>query len=69
MFSEIHAEMEAKGLQKVLIAAIESKNKKIIAFCKKHVYPLYDSALGESFSSEISKSKDYALIKSVFEGS
>lgn len=66
IFSEIHAEMEAKGLQKPLLAAIESENKDIIEFCKKYIYPLYSYAAGDSFSTELYNSKEFKLIEKVF---
>lgn len=66
MFSEIHAECEARGLQRSLIVAIESNNSEIIAFCKEYIYPLYQNALSESWSTELELSENNKKIQSFF---
>lgn len=65
MFSEIHAMGEAEQLDKVLMAAIEKNDVAILSFCKEHIYPLYNLACSETFSS--TPSKNYKQITEFFE--
>lgn len=66
MFSEIHAESEALGLRRVLTEAIKSNDEKIIAFCKENVYPLYNSACGETYSASFVDNDEHRLIEKSF---
>ena len=51
MLSEARAGAEAAELEKVLTAALKTNNPDIVAFCKQHIAPLYNSAVGESYGS------------------
>ncbi len=65
MFSEIHAGHEAEDLEKVLLKAINTRNKKVIQFCRTHVYPLYLDAVSETWGSY--KSKHEERIKEIYD--
>lgn len=67
LFGEIHAGIEAEGLQKVLLAAIESENLYVIRFCKDYVYPLYSNAVGKSWSTKLTESEEHKKIEMKFE--
>ena len=51
MMSEIGAEHEAKRLEAVLKAALETRDATVISFCKTHIVPLLDDAVGETWGS------------------
>lgn len=66
IIGEIVNEQHAKDLQKVLIAAIESKNPDVIKFCRDNIYPLYEKYAGEGFYVSLFTTDEYKLIESVF---
>jgi hypothetical protein len=49
--SEIIAEREARSLEGVLKAALETRDAAVISFCTTHVVPLFDDAVLEAFGS------------------
>ena len=49
MFSEIHASIEAEGLEKALLNAISLGNKEIDSYCRENILPLYKNAVNETF--------------------
>ena len=57
MFSEIHAEGEAIEYEKILIEGIKSNNNDIFEFCKKHIYPKYQSALSDAWRTKITENQ------------
>lgn len=63
IIGEYRSELEALSLQKVLLEALDSKNKDVIAFCKKTILPLYNSALEDSFNPKLFESEEYQKIK------
>ena len=64
VFSEIHAEQEANGLEEILFAAIDTDNTDITSFCKEHIFRKYTSALSEAFNSDVSD--NYLKILDIF---
>lgn len=65
MFSEIHAEYEALGYEKILMKAIKLKNKDIFDFCQAYLYSNYISILGETWRTSITDNEK--IIKDAFE--
>lgn len=51
LFSEVAAEVHAKSLEPVLRAAIETHDEKIIAFCRQHLWPIYQDDVGETWGA------------------
>ena len=49
MIGEIDADNEAKGYETVLRAALNTRNKEILSFCKQFIVPLYKDAIDETF--------------------
>jgi len=50
--SEVAAERNATALKKILNAAKKTKNKEVVDFCRKHLFPWYQSELGEAWLKE-----------------
>lgn len=66
MGSEIAAAHEARGLQKVLLAAVDKENGFILDFCKEQIYPLYRAALMECWDPTVTESDAHKKIVSNF---
>ena len=49
MFSEVHAAYSADRLEKILRAGLEQDNADVTAFLKEHLYPYYESEVGETW--------------------
>lgn len=64
MFSEIHATLEADKLGTALLKAIEINQPQVTDYCRENILPLYEHAVGESWSTE--ESDHYQRIKQFF---
>lgn len=63
IFSEIHASIEAEGLEKALLNAIAINNRDVNDYCKNNILPLYENAVGETWSEP---SDNYKIIREFF---
>lgn len=64
IMSETAARAEAISLEKVLVAALESKNLAVIQFCKQNIIPLYDDAVDSAYGSY---NRNNDLLKKLYE--
>jgi hypothetical protein len=63
MFSEIHASIEAEGLENALLNAIAINNSNVNDYCKNNILPLYENAVVETWSKP---SDNYKIIREFF---
>lgn len=45
----------AQRLEKVIDSAIKSRSQEIVSFCRREVYPIYHSAIGETQGRLVNK--------------
>lgn len=51
LFSQVNIEQEAKRLENLLQKGIQTKNKEVIKFLKKEIYPIYLVDIEETFGA------------------